>query len=102
MCFIANPTPVFYTKCKHTVNRPLTATPVHQYLGTSQWHPPPLQPSSAASSTNRINKCPPCLAREKDGKDGKGSKDTDKDKDKDKGGKQKTVPGSSQRSVKVN
>ena len=101
MCFLANPAPVTFIKCGHTVNVPTQATPVQcpQYLGTNQWHQT-LQASTTTSSTNRINKCPPCLKKEREGKDKIGKKDTDKDKDKDKGGKQ-SIAGSSQRSVKV-
>jgi hypothetical protein len=84
MYFVANPAPVYFTKCGHTVNIPSEPTPVQcpEYLGTDQWHEP-LGSSTTTSSTNRKYKCPVCLRRErgKDGKDGtdKGSQDRDKD-----------------------
>ncbi|KAE8356534.1 hypothetical protein BDV28DRAFT_126809 [Aspergillus coremiiformis] len=64
MCFIENPSPVYFSKCKHTVDIPAESTPrmcpVAQQRSPPSWCPDPPKRTSKASSTNRIYLCPSC------------------------------------------
>ncbi|PYI33281.1 hypothetical protein BP00DRAFT_367241 [Aspergillus indologenus CBS 114.80] len=58
MCFLENPSPVYFAKCKHTVDDPEEPTPrmcpVAQNRTPPSWCPDPPKPTSKGSSTNRV------------------------------------------------
>jgi len=88
MCYSYNPTQVYYSKCTHRVLIPedgqARKVQCPPYQGTTQWHDS-LESLHAASSTNRRDKCPPCVRSELEKSNGK---DKGEDGDKDGGGQQ--------------
>ncbi|BDD62087.1 hypothetical protein MAP00_007079 [Monascus purpureus] len=64
MCFIEDPAPVYFSKCRHTVPIPEQPTPrmcaEAQQRSPPSWCPDPPRSTSKASSTNRIYLCPNC------------------------------------------
>ncbi|RAL00869.1 uncharacterized protein BO80DRAFT_475504 [Aspergillus ibericus CBS 121593] len=62
MCFIENPAPVYFAKCKYNVNIPEEPTPrmcpQAQRRSPPSWCPDPPKQTSKTSSTNRAHLCP--------------------------------------------
>lgn len=63
MCWRVFPTPTRYVKCAHTVNVPRT----EEVIPCGKEDCPGIENSSQGKRTDRINKCPDCVARERQG-----------------------------------